>query len=231
MPCNTSQSYRISEYLKCNPKAFSTWAYVAIILIPSSPTHHLYLFLQRLFASISKLSSTLFNTSMIYHLLNNLLRLMYYPTSTTSGIIPNSSSFTLPNPCWQPLSISLIFIRYPFLWWNTHPFVLPSSSTIIFIHIPTHLRIYIPESVTSTNGSIWHFSPVFPFNLPFRVIITWYWFLLSLFSSHNFNIPSSNSKKKSSLINHPSNLITTIAVKKDTSLCFTIIFFSPLYSS
>ena len=183
MPGDTSQSYIISKYLKCNPKEFSTWVYVAIILIPYYTPHPLSHFLQILFNPISELYSQLLNTSVVGPILNYILRLMSSPTSTPSGISHTYSRCTLLNPFWKPLSISLIFIQSSFLSLNTQPSVITYSSTIIPIHIPTHFLIYIPEPITSTKGSICHFSLVSPLNLPFKMTMMWYWFILGLVSS------------------------------------------------
>ena len=101
MPGNTSQSHRISKYLKCTPKVFSILVYVGTITSPYFPTSPLSINLQILFASITELSSTLLNTSVVNPLFNDLLRLMYYPTSTPSVIKPTSSSCILLNTCWN----------------------------------------------------------------------------------------------------------------------------------
>ena len=139
-------------------------SYSALILPPFPPS----LFFQRFFASITELSSPLFDTSVVNHLLNDLLILMYSVTSTPSGISPTSYNCSLLKPCSKPSYTLLILIRSPSLCWKTQHSVLPSSSTIISSHIPTHLLISIPEPANYTKGSICQFPPIYPLNLHSR---------------------------------------------------------------
>ena len=120
MPGDTSRSYRSCEYLKCKPNVFSTWVYVAIIIKPSPPPHPLYLFIQRLFASIIELFNPLFSTSVVNPPLNDLLRLVSFTTSTPSGINLPSWFWTFSKASWNP---SYVYIDYshplPFsILWN-----------------------------------------------------------------------------------------------------------------
>ena len=73
-----------------------------------------------------------------------------------------------PWPLLKSFYISLIFIQYPSLCWNIHPYVIPSYSTIISSYLPTNFLICITEPTTSTKGSI------FPPPPPYLPWICWY---------------------------------------------------------
>ena len=162
MPINTRQSNRIIEYLKLILKALYTWVYVAITLSPYYTPRPLSFLLQIFFASSSDLYSPLFNNYLVNPIINDLLRLMSYPTYTNSGIKPTSSSRIPINPCKNLSSMSLIFILSPSLCCNTQPYIIPCSSTTIPSHLPTNILISITNPVTSTKGRICHY----PLSLP-----------------------------------------------------------------
>ena len=80
-----------------------------------------FYFIKIFIASITELSSPLLNTSVVDPLVNDLLRLVSYPTSTHSVIKPTSYSCILFNPCWNPSYVSLVLIWSPSLSWNRWP--------------------------------------------------------------------------------------------------------------
>ena len=165
---------------------------------PFSPPLPVSLFLRWLLASITVISNPLFNTYVVVPLLKNLLKLIFYPTLTPSGINPTSLDCISLNASWKKSSKSLILILSPTYLWNTQPSNKLSLSTSAYIHIPTHLLTLIPESVISTKGSICHFSPVSPLNRPFKVTMICDCSLLSLVSYQIFSIPFKDVWKTSS---------------------------------
>ena len=160
----------------------------------------------------------MFNSYAIDNILKYLFRIMYSLTSTPSWISLTSLSWTSLNASWNPSSMSWILIRSPHLWWKPHAAKLPPSYIKTYNNLLNNFIIWITKLTISTRGTMWHFYPVFPLKIPFRVTIKWYFSLLGLLSSYNFNIPSTEMIKTSSSLRPPPNPTNSTASKNNTSL-------------
>ena len=113
MPVNMGNYHIICKYLKCSLKAFSTWVYFTTVLNPSLTTLPMSLFLYILVASMTKLSSPLFITSVVDPLFSDICKLMYLTMYTPAGINLSPISCNYLNPSWNISSKSWILILSP----------------------------------------------------------------------------------------------------------------------
>ena len=116
VPGDTSHYYIICAYLKCKLNAFSTWVYISITIKPYPPPCPFSIFIQQFFASIIELFNPFFSTSVVDHLLNNIIRLISSPTSNPYGINPASSIWTFSKASWKNSSVFIIPVCSPSLW-------------------------------------------------------------------------------------------------------------------
>ena len=151
----------------------------------SPPPLRLSLFIHRFLASITAFYNPLFNTSVVYPVLNNILRLVFSPTLTSSSIRPTSLTCSSNNASWNPSSKYCMPVLSPPSLWKTQPSNSLSYSNKTSIHLPTHIRISIPESVTSAHGITYNLSPFYPLNRPFKVTTECNCYLINLVSSQN----------------------------------------------
>ena len=96
-------------------------------------------FLHWLLASITAMSNTLFNTSVVYPIFNYFLKIVLSPTSTPSGIKTTTLYCSSLDASLKLYSKYCIPILSTSFLWNTQPSNWISSYTNTYIHIPTHL--------------------------------------------------------------------------------------------